>query len=180
MRKIGSIIMLVVICAFTSGDKMVKVKIADNVNCLLPDNFYPMTDGDIVTRMPTNKKPIAAYTDESRLVDFVVTSATSRWRSEDMAIAKDFYKASITHLYDEVDFIKEEIVTINKKEFAAFEFTTLVKGDGISKRSIRKYAYVQYTIVDNQTMVFAFNAPYRIKDKWSTTALEIMNSLKVK
>jgi len=180
MRKIGLLVLLVALCGFMTSDKMVKVKISEKVNCLLPENFYPMTDGDIVTRMPTNKKPIAAYTDESRLVDFVVTSATSRWRSEDIAIAKDFYKASITHLYDEVDFIKEEIVTINKKQFAAFEFTTLVRGDDLSKKSVRKYAYVQYTIVDYQTMVFAFNAPYRIRDKWASTAQDIMNSLKVK
>ena len=180
MKHVILVLLTTLIFGFRSGDKMVKIKISEKVNCLLPENFYPMTDGDIVTRMPTNKKPIAAYTDESRLVDFVVTSATSRWGSEDIAIAKEFYKANITHLYDEVDFLKEEIVTINKKQFAAFEFTTLVKGDDLTKKSIRKYAYIQYTIIDNQTMVFAFNAPYRIKDKWTDTAQSIMNSIKVK
>jgi hypothetical protein len=180
MKKLLSLIILVVAFGFRSGDKMVKVKITEGVNCQLPTNFFPMTDGDIYTRMPTNKKPIAAYTDESRLIDFVVTSATSRWRKEDIEIAKDFYKANITHLYDEVEFTKEEVVTINKKQFAVFEFTSLVKGDKLSKKSIRKYAYVQYTIVGNQTMVFAFNAPERLKDKWSATAELIMNSLKVK
>ncbi len=180
MKKIVSILIITVACGFSFGDKMVKVKIGSNVSCLLPQSFYPMTDGDIVTRMPTNKKPLAAYSDESRLVDFVVTSATSRWREEDISIAKDFYKANISHLYDEVKFTKEEIATINKKQFAVFEFTTLVKGDGLSKKSIRKYAYIQYTIVNNQTMVFSFNAPYQIRDKWSATAEDIMNSLKVK
>ena len=180
MRHVLSLIILVVVCGFVTGDKMVKVKITNNVSCLLPENFFVMTDGDIFTRMPTNKKPVAAYTDESRLVDFVVTTATSKWKNEDLPIAKDFYKSSITHLYDEVDFIKEEFVTINKKKFAVFEFTSLVTGDGLSKKSIRKYAYVQYAIVGNQTMVFAFNAPYRVKDKWSATAQNIMSSLKIK
>lgn len=179
MKRVILLIM-VVVCGFMSGDKMVKVKIADNVNCLLPENFYPMTDGDIAIRMPTNIKPLAAYSDESRLVDFVVTSATSRWRAEDLYIARDFYKANIMHLYDEVEFIKEEVVTINNRQFAVFEFTSLIKGDNLSKKSIRKYAYIQYTIVNNQTIVFSFNASYQIREKWSKTAQNIMNSLKVK
>lgn len=180
MRKVLSLMILVVTCGFVSSDKMVKVKITNNISCLLPSDFLPMTDGDIVTRMPTNKKPLAAYTDESRLIDFVVTTATSRWRNEDLGIAKDFYKASITHLYDKVDFIKEETIEINKKKFAVFEFTSLVNGDDLSKKAVRKYAYVQYTIVGNQTMVFTFNAPHQLRDKWATKAQTIMNSLKVK
>lgn len=180
MKNMLSLMILLVSFGFMSGDKMVKVKITDGVNCQLPANFFPMTDGDIYTRMPTNKKPIAAYTDESRLIDFVVTSATSRWRKEDLNIAKEFYKANIMDLYDEVEFTKDEVVIINKKEFAVFEFTSLVKGDKLSKKSIRKYAYVQYAIVGSQAMVFTFNAPERLKDKWSETAEIIMNSLKVK
>jgi hypothetical protein len=180
MKQVILILLSSLVFGFISSEKMVKVKIADNVNCLLPANFYSMNDGDIVTRMPTNIKPLAAYSGESRLVDFVVTSASSRWRSEDINIAKDFYKANITHLYDQVEFTKEEVMTINNKEFAVFEFTSLLKGDDISKKSIRKYGYIQYAIVDGQTMVFSFNAPYQIRDKWSSTAQDIMNSIKIK
>lgn len=180
MKKVIMYGLVMLSFAFTGGEKMKKVKIGENIKVSLPENFYPMTDGDIATRMPTNKKPLAAYSDESRLVDFVVTSATARWRSNDLGIARDFFKANINHLYDEVDFIKEDIVTINKKEFAVFEFTSLVKGDDLSKKSIRKYGYIQYAIVNNRTLVFSFNAPYQIKDKWSETAAKIMSSLKIK
>ena len=180
MKKILLLLAITAICGFGLDEKMVKVKITDEIDCLLPQSFYLMGDGDITRRMPASKKPMVAYSDQSQLVDFVVTRATVSWEKEDINIAKDFYKANISHLYDEVEFTKEEVITIDKRQFAVFEFNSLMKGDQLSKKNIRKYAYLQYTIVDHQTIVFAFNAPYHLRGKWSATAKNIMNSLKIK
>ena len=178
MKKFILILFIVPLLAFQS-DKMVKTKLTEEIRCVLPVNFFPMSEGDILRRLPSVRKPLAAYTDESRLVDFSVNVSASKWRNSDITIAKDFFKSSIFHLYDEVTLINEEIKTINKREYAVFEFVSLVKGDGLTKKAVRKYSYIQYTIKGGQVYVYALNAPSRLKDKWKSNASTIMNSIKM-
>lgn len=178
MKKIFLITLLLPFLSFQTG-KMTKVKLTDGISCMLPDNFYPMSGGDVILRLPSARKSLAAYTDESRLSDFSLNVAASQWAANDISIAKDFYKASIINLYDKVEMTKEEISTINKKQFAVFEFVSLIEGDGLSKKRIRKYSYVQYTIHKGQTLVFSFNSPVQLKDKWKDQVAEIMNSVKI-
>lgn len=179
MKKLIVLFLLILSFGFTT-DKMVKVKLSDGIICLLPETMHPMTESDILRRLPSARKPIAAYTDESRLIDFSLNTSASHWRAQDIDLAKSFYKASIMNLYDEVKIIKEEVRTINKKQFAIFEFESLMKGDGLTKKAVRKYSYIQYTLHDDQTLVFGFNSPLQLKDKWHGKVEQIMNSIKIK
>ncbi|MEQ9117699.1 hypothetical protein [Fulvivirga sp.] len=163
--------------------KMVKAKIGDYITVELPESFYAMSPQDIAQRYPSVRKPIGAYTNDERLVDFSVNVSATRWRSTDIEIAKDFFKASITNLYDRVDFVKEEIVVINDMRYIVFEFTSRINGDKYSldqRDAIRTYTYLQYLLINGKTFVFTFNTPVQIKDRWVDIAPQIMNSLKVK
>ena len=101
-----------------------------------------------------------------------------------MGILKDFYKANLLNLYTEVDFIKEEITTVNKQSYISFEFVSKLKDDGEfsvnGARSISKYSYLRYHIEDGFLYVFYFNAPANYKDRMSPIAEEIMNSIIIK
>ncbi len=166
-----------------SQQKLTKTKIGDYITVSLPENFYAMSPQDIAQRYPSVRNPIGAYSNDERLVDFSVNISATRWRSTDIDIAKDFFKASIVNLYDRVDFIKEEIKVINDKRYIIFEFDSRINGDQYTldkKEAVRTYTYVQYLLINGKTIVFSFNAPTRIKDKWTARAAEIMNSIKVK
>lgn len=167
----------------TSDVKLVKTKVGDDIVVNLPETFFPMTPSDIAQRYPSVRRPIGAYTNEDRLVDFTVNISATRWRSSDIEIAKDFFKASIVELYDRVDFITEEIKVINNMRYIIFEFDSRVNGDQYTldkQESIRKYTYVQYLLINGKTIVFSFNAPAQMKDRWVEVTPEIMNSIQVK
>ena len=163
--------------------KLVKTKIGDSITVSLPDTFYEMSAQDIAQRYPSVRKPIGAYTNEDRLVDFSVNVSATRWRSSDIEIAKDFFKASIVELYDRVDFKTEKIEVVNNMRYIIFEFDSRINGDKYSldqTDSVRRYSYLMYLLINGKTIVFSFNVPIQIKDKWIEIVPEVMNSIKVK
>lgn len=164
-------------------EKLVKTKVADNITVMLPKGFFKMMPSDIAQRYPSVRKPIGAYTNEERLVDFSVNISATQWRDSDIKIAKDFFKASIINLYDRVNIINEEIKTIGDREFIVFEFDSRINGDQRalgSAEPIRAYSYVQYMISKGKTIVFTFNCPAQRKQAWQETARKVMNSVSVK
>ncbi|MDH5365703.1 MAG: hypothetical protein OEW67_01860 [Cyclobacteriaceae bacterium] len=180
MKKIVIALVLLPLLSFQNVGKLVKTKFTENISGLIPENFFVMTQGDIIRRIPSSQTPLAAYTDEARLMDFSINVSVSKWKKEDINIAKDFFKASVFNLYDEVNLLKEEMKIINGKAFAVFEFESLLKGDGVSQKNLRKYTYIQYTIQGNNAYVFSFNSPLQLKKKWQLAATEMMDNVKMK
>ncbi|QSE98980.1 hypothetical protein [Fulvivirga lutea] len=180
--KIAAILTLLVVLV-SSDIKLVKTKVGDDITVNLPSTFYPMSPQDMSQRYPSVRQPIGAYTNEDRLVDFSVNVSATRWRSTDIEIAKDFFKASIVELYDRVDFKTEKIEVVNNMRYIIFEFDSRINGDKYSldqQDAIRKYSYMMYLLINGKTIVFSFNVPIQIKEKWIDTVPEVMNSIKVK
>lgn len=166
-----------------AGDKLVKTKVGNDIVVNLPESFFPMSPADIAQRYPSVRQPIGAFTNEDRLVDFSINISATRWRSSDIEIAKDFFKASITNLYDRVDYIDEGIREVNGLQYIYFEFDSRINGDKYTldqRDSIRRYTYLMYLLINGKTIVISFNSPLQLKENWVEVAPEIMNSLKVK
>lgn len=176
-------VLLPLIFMIPDQHKLVKTKITDNITVKLPKSFYPMTADDLARRYPSVRKPLGAYTNEDRLVDFSVNISATQWSPTDVKMAKDFFKASIYNLYDRVNMIKEEVVELDKKKFIVFEFDSRLEGEKFDlekKDPIRKYSYIQYLIINGKTIVFSFNCPVQLQEEWQDIATEIMNSVSVK
>jgi hypothetical protein len=163
--------------------KLIKTKINDRIIVYLPEEFFVVPETEIASKYISYRDPLAVYTDMSTRVDFAVNKSMTRWRSSDIELMQSFYKANIPTLFDKFELIREEIETINKRQYVVFEFiSTLLPNEN----SIRndppevKYNYIQYTIVKGETLLFNFNAPARQKDKWQSAASEIMHSIKIK
>ena len=162
--------------------KYVKTKVNDDISLLLPSEFTLMSQADLNTKYASSKTPIAVYTDFSRYVDLGVNVAYSRWNEEDLEIMKSFYKSNIMGLYNEVQFIKEDIENINGKDFAVFEFISSVydeEGAAPNQNAISKYVRIQYCISKSKTVLFNFSCPARQKDKWAPVAKQILESVKI-
>ena len=169
--------------AVPAKEKLIKTKVGEDVTVNLPQSFMAMTPEDLAQRYPSVRKPIGAFTNQDRVVDFSVNISATRWRSSDIEIAKEFFKASILELYDRTDIISEGIKTIDDKAYIYFEFDSRVNGDKYSldqQDAIRKYTYIQYLLINGKTIVFSFNAPQRDKAYWKELVPEIMNSVNVK
>jgi hypothetical protein len=162
--------------------RFVKTKVTDGISLLLPEDFVPMSQEDLMRTYLSAKPPVAVYTDYSRSVDFGVNVANSTWTEDDLEIMKSFYKSTIMGLYNEVQFINESIENINGKDFAVFEFVGSVYDEeetSISRGAISKYVSIQYGIVKGKTVLFNFSCPASHKDKWIPIAKEILNSVKI-
>ena len=162
--------------------KYVKTKVNDDITIMLPQEFTMMSPADLSRNYISSKEPLAAYTDQSRSVSLGINLAYSQWNEEDLEIMTSFYKSNIMQLYDEVQFITEEIKEINGKNYAVFEFIASVtdeEGTTVSQSAISKFVRIQYTIANKKTFLLNFSCPARQRDKWSPVAKEILESVKI-
>jgi len=179
-------LLIVMMLTLTSANKpkLVKMKVNDQITVSIPEGWRAMDDLDFSQRYPSVRAPLAAYTDDQRLVDFSVNISATQWPDGDKPMAKQFFKASLMNMFDRVDMIKEGIQEVHGKEYIFFEFESRVNGDRReegTKDPILKYTYIQYLIdPGHKTLVFTFNAPRRQKEDWQETAREMMLKIKVK
>jgi hypothetical protein len=181
MKK--GIFLLIVGCLFSFAPKLVKTKVTDDITVLIPRGFKPMDDLDFSQRYPSVRKPIAAYTNQAREVDFSVNISATQWPDGDMEIAKKFFKAGVMNMFDGVEMISEGIYTLQGKQFIYFEFESRIKGEK-SKMELRDpvlgYTYIQYLVEPSRTLVFSFNCPRRYREDWQATARKMMKGVKIK
>jgi hypothetical protein len=189
MRKIKSVIVnglfwagMLVLVSF-SPPKLTKTKIADGITILLPQGWRKMDNLDFSERLPSVRAPLAAYTDEQRLVDLSVNISATQWPDKDIELARGFFKSSLYNMFDKVEMIQEGIRENHGKKFIYFEFTSRINGsrkeEGF-KDPILKYSYIQYYVESGRTLVFAFNCPKNQQQAWQETARKMMLSTRVK
>ena len=164
---------------------LVRTDIYEGISVSMPKSFRPMSDALLREKYVAARRPLAAYTDHNQQVAFGLNVSNTRWQAGDLAMLKDFYRASVLELYDEVDFITESVEKINGREFAVFEFVSVVRPDEnetsfINQKPIRQYTYVQYTIHNKKTWVFDFSVPARVQPEWQETAQKMMTSVRMK
>ena len=163
--------------------KLVKTKVADGITVSIPQGWRPMEGLDFTERYPSVRAPIAAYTNEERLVDFSVNISATRWPDTNHALAQQFFKSSISNMFDKVDFISEGIRSVHGRKFIYFEFESRVQGNRTQEGlqdPVLKYTCLQYYLEPGRTLVFSFNAPKRDRESWQATARAMMMSIKIK
>ena len=142
-----------------------------------------MTPEDIALRHPSVRKPIAAFSDADRAVDFSIKISATQWPDGNLDMTKKFFKSGIYNLYDRVVMIEEGIQEIHKKQYIFFEFDSRINGDNRdmgNQASILKYTYVMYLVERNRTLVITFSCPEQHKNEWQETAHAIMKSIRIK
>jgi len=176
-------LILPLILLFPDQPKLVKKKITDDITVLLPENWKPMDDLDFTQRYPSVRAPLAAYTNEERTADFSVNISATRWPDGNLDIAREFFKSSLTNLFDRIQIADEGIREVNGKSFIYFEFESRVNGnknDLENADPVLKYTYLQYLIQPRRTLVFSFNCSRRDRPAWEKSAQAIMKSIRIK
>lgn len=178
-----SVVFLTVSSFYQPANDYVKTEVAEGITLSLPRSFIPVPENMIDQKYLSARKPIAAYTSEDQSADLGINTSNARWQADDLPMLQSFYRSSIMALYDEVNFLKEDIAKINGKDFAVFEFVSLVRPAEnalATQRPIRKYTYIQYTLHNGKTYVFNFNCPAEQQSQWQETASTIMQSVRIK
>jgi len=168
--------------AFTP-QKLVKVKIKEDITVMLPEDLKPMTEDDMVQRFPSVRAPLGAFTDQNRQADFTVNVSATQWPDGDLKVAGQFFKSGITNLYDKVYFISEGTQEIHGKTYIFFEFESRVNGTKSKlgeQEPVVKYSFVQYLVEPKRTLVFSFSCVKPVMPQWQKQAHAVMKSLRVK
>ncbi|MFC7666043.1 hypothetical protein ACFQT0_00265 [Hymenobacter humi] len=133
-------------------------------------------------KYPSPRKPLAVYSNPSGRVDYSVAVRPTTFESMDYGVLIKIYKSSIQRLYTKVDFIKEDIRTVNGRDFIYFEFVSTVSDARRTARlaPIKRYQAVQYAIQGQQLYVFTFVAPAEEQTQWQSTAQAVMNAITLK
>jgi hypothetical protein len=163
--------------------KLVKTKVADGITVSIPQGWRPMDALDFTDRYPSVRAPLAAYTSEERLVDFSVNISATRWPDADLALAQQFFKASVTNMFDRVEFLSEGIHEVNGKKYIYFELGSRVNGNRAQeglRDPVLKYTFLQYLVEPGRTLVFSFNCPKRDQEAWQPIARQMMKAVRVK
>jgi len=182
MKK-GFFLLLCITLFSFAPPKLVKTKVANDIVVLVPKNFRPMDDLDFSQRYPSVRKPIAAFTNEAREVDFSVNISATQWPDSDVEMARKFFKAGVLNMFDGLDMIEEGIHEVKGKQFIYFEFESRVKGDRLKQElrdPVLNYTYIQYRVESGRTLVFSFNCPRRIREEWQSTARKMMKGIKMR
>lgn len=179
----GCLFLLAFLLFSADKPKLVKTKVTDDLTVSIPQGWRPMDGLDFTERYPSVRAPLAAYTNEERLVDFSVNVSATQWPDTDLELAQKFFRASIMNSFDRVVMIEEGVHEISKKKFIFFEFESRVNGNKQREGygdPITKYTYIQYLIEPGKALVFSFNSPGRDKAEWQETARVMMKAIKIK
>ncbi len=158
------------------------VTVNEAIKISLPEDFVKLTDPEINQSYKSYRKPIAVYRQSRDFVDFGINFGEADWPDGDIEIYAKFQKASLKELFSEVNFISEGIKVVNGRKFAFFEMEISSKNEDetmVAEKPIRKYILACYTIVKGRILVFQFNSPLLLKQKWQNTAHKIISSIKI-
>ncbi|QJX47277.1 hypothetical protein HMJ29_10140 [Hymenobacter taeanensis] len=165
-----------------AGPKLKKTAVTKNISVGVPEGFQPLPDDGIAAKYPSPRKPLAVFSNPNGRVDLSVAQKPTTFSNRDYALLLKVYKASIQNMYSKVEFLQEDIRTINKRDFIMLEFVSTVTDNrrGGNLAPIRKYQLVQYAIEGDQLFIFTFDAPAEEQRQWQPIAQEVMASINMK
>ena len=181
--KIPSLLLVLLsLTAFSPKPKLTTVKLAPTLSVGVPQGFTPLPDDGIAVKYPSPRRPLAVFSNPSGRVDYSVAVRPTTFESFDYGVLLKIYKASIQRLYTKVDFLKEDIRTVNGRDFIYFEFVSTVSDARRNSQltPIKRYQVVQYAIEGTQLYVFTFVAPADELAQWQPTAQAVMGAIAMK
>lgn len=173
--------MFLAIQTFAQSYTTVKVGPDEDISLKIPKEFISMSDQDRMKRIYSSKVPLAMFANEGQDVTLGINYNVMRWTEKDTDLVYGFYKASINNLFDEIEFIQDDIKEINGRKYIIFEFVSTIKNTNAfsSSRAAKNYTYIQYTSYNNQVLLFNFGCRARQMNTYQSVAKEIMNSVEI-
>ena len=101
---------------------LVKKKINQTISMKISEALQLMPPQQLIDRYASSRIPIAMFTSQDAKIDFGINETATNWGSDDIEILLSFYKASISNLYSQVDFVQSQISTVDHRSFIVFEF----------------------------------------------------------
>jgi hypothetical protein len=162
--------------------KLKKFNITKEITVSLPRDFSPLPDDGIAREYPATTRPLAVYTSPNGQIDFSVTRKKTPFKAQDLPMLREFYKANLLEKFTKVDFIRQEVTQVKGKDFIVFEFVSVLADERKARHlaPVQKYSIIQYTIQNDELLIFTLHVPFAMKNDWQDTVREVMNSVTIK
>ncbi len=187
MRSLVFLILVVWQFSAQAQVKLSKKQLTKGVSMSIPQNFVLANDDLLARKYFSPKKPTAVYTDPNAQVDVGINFTESYWHEDDIPMLKDLYRASLSATYTRVEFLKETVEYIHKRQYVVFEFVGILEDEAkenavIEKRRgrVEHYNYLMYTVVNKKIVVANFNCPAKMRNAWQEQVPKMMQSLRIK
>ncbi|MGF1534243.1 MAG: hypothetical protein ACFCUI_11105 [Bernardetiaceae bacterium] len=184
MRLFWILLFSGLLMSFAEGQKLVKRRLHPQVSLEIPADFRPMNEDEIASKYKTLQRSLGLFTDQYGIADLGITLKSgieeTPWQQGDLPLLERVYKASILESYGSVTFFEEGRRIVNGQEMIFFEFVGRMSeettyGGGASGR----YHVMQYALLNGNLVIFNFNCPARLRQKWQPLAHQVMASASV-
>lgn len=174
---IKSIGLIFLMFFFIQEPTLKKQKLTDYLSMEVSTELRKMTQQELSAKFLGARIPDVAMTDEQSAVEFTVTASPTFWQEGDVALLKEFYDSSIPNLFQDIDFSQKELVNLNGKEFAAYQFVGKPEVEG-NRSAEQRYTYLLYTIHRNGLVTISFSCPPYLISEWKPIAQKMFETIK--
>jgi hypothetical protein len=152
-----------------------KQKLTNFLSMGVSTELKQMTEQELSAKFLGARIPEVAMTDAQSMVEFTITASPTFWQDGDVALLKEFYDSSIPSLFQRIDFSQKELVTINGKEFVAYQFEGKPDTEG-GRSAEQRFTYLLYTIHKNGLVTISFSCPPYLLSKWQPIAQKMFET----
>jgi len=153
-------------------------RLSDGIQINIPEGLTAVTPS-----MQKSTSPVVAlFMSEDGQAELGINQSSQRWGGNDLALSQRIYKANILNLYDQVEWLQEDVAQWEGRDYLVFEFIGTITGEVNAfrtKPSQKDYVFVMYHIIEEGVLIFRFSAPYGLMSRWQKPVTEAMRSVRI-
>lgn len=150
-----------------------KAVLSGKVQVLLPNSFYPMSSEMLATKYPAGNRPTLVYTNDAGSINFAFNHTADQLTEESLPEFLSAFVQQFNSIFPQIQWYKEEITSVNGKDFIIMEFITPAV-------DTRIYNLMYVTELEGRMLMCSFNCMESQKAEWESKAKQSLNSVEIK
>jgi hypothetical protein len=142
------------------------------VRLLMPTDFAPMSAEMLKFKYPRDRPPTFVLTNDSASVNIAFNHTSSRARTAELPKVHDYFRKTDPVLMPAVEWIRDEIVSINGRDFIIREFRSHAVDTDV-------HNIMAITSLDGRILIIGFNTVVELEEEWLPAGKKIIESIEV-
>lgn len=142
------------------------------VRLLTPTDFAPMSAEMLKLKYPRERPPSFVLTNDSASVNIAFSHTSSRAGAADLPKVHDYFHQTDATLMPSVEWIRDEIVSINGRDFIIREFRSHAVDTDV-------HNIMAITSLEGRILIIAFNTVQGLEEEWLPAGKKIIESIEL-
>lgn len=172
------------------GNSQTATTVNKHLKITVPVGLKPMTESQAIQR----NQPKASYADETNQVILAISERSDTIKSDidykgikgkgdntNIALEKEFYKATLAAMYEDITFIQDTIIQVDETTLVMYQFDAVVKGKTTTGTEVttRKYNFITHAYKGKKKFIVTFYCPLTKKDDWIEIIQNTMKTIEL-